>query len=49
MSDQLGDLTGSSRIETCRRFIKKEQIRVQDERASDSDTFLHTSTELGWH
>src|SRR5207249_1481982 len=47
--DQFVDDRGDYRVETSRRFVKKNQLRVHDEGARQADAFFHATAQFGWH
>ena len=45
----LADDHGGKRIQLARRFIVKDQLRLDDQRAGDGDAFFHAAGKFAGH
>src|SRR5260370_36017399 len=48
LQDQLVDACGDNRVQSCRRLVEKQDLRVHRQRTSDRGSLFHAAAELRW-
>jgi multidrug resistance efflux pump len=47
--DQIVEVPGRDRIQSCRRLVEEQYLRIQRQRAGETDALAHASAQIGGH